>query len=670
MFRLISIVFAAVLFSGCGDAVSSAPASEKPGGFTVFDTETGDIPYPNNLLFSGSTDGTLNLPYDPQAPDATVIAAMNTLDGFSTVAPISITLTAEMDPATLPGHVHLFKVRTVTEPSSGVPAVVGTEKALVYGSEFAATLSGTKLVILPLVPLEGDSGYMVVLTDGIANASGQRLYPDATTQMLNGTYKLVDSQGNPTVYFDPDAATNAQTAAQLEGLRQLTQLMIAQAEVNGIERDHVVMAWSFNTQTIGEVAAAFADRNASGTLALQALGLTSSQLIGMAGEDNSSFNGSADVYAGTLSHLPYYLGVPSETDPSAPLTETFDFGQGGALPTARDNRTVPVLASVPKGLETPSSGWPVVIFQHGIFENRTNLLAIAEAFAAAGFAAVAVDLPLHGLTDTANPLYMPSLERTFDLDLSDNESGLPIPDGKIDASGTHYLNIYNLLTARDNLRQSTSDLLALQNALAAAVGVPFDATRTVFVGHSMGTIASFGYLAHAALETVTLGMPGGGIAELLNHSERFGPQIEAALAAVGILKGTPDYDAFIVAAQTLVDDADPVNYAVRTGTKQTIFTIGVKEDGLIPNSVATAPLSGTRPLILLSGGTDLNLSTAPGLLPVQGNTAVCFNVGDHVSFLDPRPYPDATVEMQTQTASWLASKGMAIQITDVSLLSQ
>lgn len=671
MLRLISFLFAAALLVGCGDGITTVSETEKPGGYTVFDDATGDIPYPNNLLFSGSIDGTLNIPYDPQAPEADVKAALNTLDGFSTVSPISVTITAEMDPGTLAGNVHLFKVKTITEPSSGVPAVVATEKALTYGEEFVATIRGLKLVILPLIPLEGDSSYMVVLTDGIANAAGQRLYADATTRMLNGTQRLADTNGNPTVYFHPDATVNAQTAAQLEGLRQLTQLMIAQAEAGGIARERIVMTWSFDTQSIGKVARALADHNASGTLTLQPIGLTSSQLIGLAGEDNSSFSGNADVYAGTLAQLPYYLGVPTEDAPTAPLDETFDFvPDSGDLPQVRDNRTIPVLSTVPRTMEAPESGWPVVIFQHGIFENRTNLLAIAEAFASEGFAAVAIDLPLHGITDISNPLYMASLERTFALDLIDNGSLLPIPDGKTDPSGTHYLNIYDLLVARDNLRQSTSDLLTLQNALSSAVGISFDAARVAFVGHSMGTLAAFGYLANASLETVTLGMPGGGIAELLNHSQRYGPVIEAALAANGILKGTPEYDAFIVAAQTIVDDADPVNYALGAGKKQTMFIVGVKEDDLIPNSVPTAPLAGTRPLITLTSSTDINLSAAPGLLPVTGNAAVCFAIGDHVSFLDPRPNLDVTVEMQTQTASFLYTKGAAVQITDASLLFQ
>ena len=56
-----------------------------------FDPANGVIPFPNNLLFSGTKDLTLNIPVDPSAADAGPKIAMNALDGFSTSAPWSVT---------------------------------------------------------------------------------------------------------------------------------------------------------------------------------------------------------------------------------------------------------------------------------------------------------------------------------------------------------------------------------------------------------------------------------------------------------------------------------------------------------------------------------------------------------------------------------------------------
>ena len=46
----------------------------------------------------------------------------------------------------------------------------------------------------------------------------------------------------------------------------------------------------------------------------------------------------------------------------------------------------------------------MVIYQHGITEDRGTLALIADAAAAAGFVIVGIDLPLHGIMPN-DPLY-------------------------------------------------------------------------------------------------------------------------------------------------------------------------------------------------------------------------------------------------------------------------
>src|SRR5690625_5411038 len=92
----------------------------------------------------------------------------------------------------------------------------------------------------------------------------------------------------------------------------------------------------------------------------------------------------------------------------------------------------PVLMTVPNelsGQSQPSSGWPVVIFQHGITGDRSQMLALADTMAAQGFAVVALDMPLPGFTDPSSPLYVGNTpfgeiatKRTFVLDLQDNDT--------------------------------------------------------------------------------------------------------------------------------------------------------------------------------------------------------------------------------------------------------
>lgn len=665
---LFSAAAVLTLFSGCNDAIDTLSSSKQPGAFTVMDVSGGNIPYPNDLLFAGSTDGTLNIPIAQGASDAVVKEALNRLDGFSTTSPITIGTTAPVENASLAHHVRLFKALGAASPQTNqIPAVLAIAQELEFGVDFAAFATGDRIAIVPYRPLEPDTTYVVALTRGIANADGQPLESDAATLMINGTQPLYDFTTQTPLVAHPSAQS-------LEALRQLNQMRNAalmtqegitcNADTRGVSCPDVLISWNFTTQSIGRVAKAFAAHNPDGNITVVSSGLSTSIL-------NPLF-GKADIYAGTLSGLPYYLGVQSSEDPMAPLLRSFEFNATSVLPQQRSIRTIPVLMSVPNaasGVTMPASGWPVAIFQHGITQDRTNLLAIADALAAAGYAGIAIDLPLHGVTDAASPFKTP-IERTFDLDLDQ--------DGAIDGSGAYYMNLANLSVARDNVRQSTSDLITLYNALDTLEGASIDHERVAFIGHSLGTIASFGFLdSNLTLESVTLAMPGGGIAQLLSHSPAFGQEIRDALASAGIEPDSAAYESFLLAAQTVLDDADPLNYAASVAPKHTIFALEAVGDGspqsgdqTIPNNVIPqAPLSGTDPLLHLLQMRDINASSAP-LTAVETNTKSRFTVGGHASLLDPAESLEATMEMQSQTASFIGSQGQFIRINNSAILAQ
>src|SRR3546814_11997302 len=89
------------------------------------------------------------------------------------------------------------------------------------------------------------------------------------------------------------------------------------------------------------------------------------------------------------------------------------------MPKEQSEQTIPVLVTIPNansGKTMPADGWPVVIFQHGITGNRTQMIAIAPALAAAGFATVAIHLPLHWSPPTVPPLVPGVAERPFGLE--------------------------------------------------------------------------------------------------------------------------------------------------------------------------------------------------------------------------------------------------------------
>jgi len=367
------------------------------------------------------------------------------------------------------------------------------------------------------------------------------------------------------------------------------------------------------------------------------------------------------------------------------------------------------LVTIPKSGCSPC---PIAIFQHGITTNRKSALGIADTLAnldASGgtaHATVAIDLPLHGLTKTSDPLYagdenstlQPAynnegdIERTFELDLVNNSDGSSGPDGQIDSSGKHFVNLSSLRTSRDNLRQAVADLLALTNGgLAQIAGtintvdgsISLDNTDVDYIGQSLGGIVGSTYLSQAdssSINRAVLSAPGGGIAKLLDGSPTIGPQIQRGLEQEGLSKGTPSYETFLGAAQTTVDTGDPLNYASGAVSDADVVafeivggTSGSKADQVVPNHLRKpfqagipkgtipSPTAGTDPLVTAMGLSSL--STGP--LSGGADTIVRFTEGVHSSLIDNGPNSDVTTEMQSIVTQFLIGGSFTISDTTV-----
>lgn len=706
----LALALSVSLLAGCGGSSNSPRAvpvtpAENNGGTPVsgiitarFDPSTGVIPTPNNLLLRDTTDLTLNIPVaggeastnfaDPQV-------AINTLDGWSTTAPWSFSFSDAPNPASVvPGQsVRVFEV-TLTGPGGGVTGIVRELQAGVdyVTAPVSSDSAGRTFAMVPLKPLKQLTSYMTVLTTGVRDSRGNDATPSQAYFLSKRTAPLC-AAGRSLDPLLPDA-----TACGLEPLRQLHGSHLAAAAAAGINRDSVVLSWVATTQSITPVLQAVRSITQPGAVNLSppVIEITDTGLPTVAA-----------VHVGTLA-VPYYLSAPSQDNLTAPLN-TFWRAAPGAyitpfasaglnpqstnitfanpIPVATRTVNVPLLASVPifgSGRTKPAAGWPVVIYQHGITRNRTDALAVAATLARQGFVVLSIDLPLHGLP-ASNPLAISNspfgaiaTERTFNVDYINNTTGAAGPDGTPDDSGAHMINLSSLLTSRDNLRQGVADLFVLARTipnidLDGDGAGDLDASRVAFVGQSLGAIVGTAFLAlEPTVNVGVLSVPGGGIARMLEASPTFGPRIRAGLAAgAGLQPGTPNYDAFFGATQQIIDSADPVNYGFASASNSILLheVVGngsnILPDQVIPNRVTGAPLSGTEPLIAALGLPSLTASTTAAN-GVRG--AVRFTAGDHGSLLSPTASRPATVEMQTQMASLIASGGLQVQITDTSVI--
>ena len=156
--------------------------------------------------------------------------------------------------------------------------------------------------------------------------------------------------------------------------------------------------------------------------------------------------------------------------------------------------------------------------------------------------------------------------------------------------------------------------------------------RVAYVGQSLGSIDGTTFMAIAQtpntyVQNAVLNVPGGGVVGLLLGSPTFSPIILGGLAEAGVLPGTPAFGQFVVAAQTVIDSGDPINFAFATANKNilaqevvggsppvagdiSIVACGSNcydangnwlPDQVIPNTSAGFPLSGGNPLIAALG---------------------------------------------------------------------
>jgi|SRR5579863_1220990 len=700
-------------FSMNGNPGGGTAPTQKAASTALYQVKVGLLPYPFDVYFANSTDGTLNIqPANALIPNQ---AAVNSLDGFSTNAAIRERFNGPIDVASLatPGAVVMIHIST---NNAGPQAKAPVEPAIVGGTGAFAPLLGcvvggscagadysvgvaaddaTILEITPLHPLAastclptppattspcaaangGNGEAYLVLLSNLITVGGAAAVPD--TDYASFLTALATSPICASI-TDPQLNPVCQLTGAHLGLAQLYAHLAP-----GYNPANIVASFSFSTQSTVDSLEILSATTPPQALKLNATGLPTSAA-------NPKLAGHADFFVGVLT-VPYYLSAtapltaswqaaPFALDPTSTNVTRFN-----PVPVATQTLMIPVLATVPNAnsafvkacIATPPcpTTWPVLIFQHGITRNREDMFGVADSFADAGFAVVAIDLPLHGVTSTADPLYasaanplyaglglpmtQQSIERTFDLDTS----GMA---GQIDPSGSHFINLASLLTSRDNLRQGAADLITLERSVAGATlnnvpGAPpiFAAGKTHYLGHSLGAIVGtvfLGVVPASDVSTGTLASPGGNVTQLLLNSPTFAPVINAGLEAQGLIPGTTLYAQFFRDAQNAVDSGDPISYVAQAAALHPIHLLqvvgggGSLPDQVVPNSATAALIKasayGPVPLSQIKASQAPIVNVAAG---IRGY--VNFTQGDHGSIIDD-VVPAVTAEMQTEAISF------------------
>ena len=696
------ILAGCTILAACGGDNSSetsvnnvVPPEARPvvASRVVFQPADGVLPLPSDLLFSGTTDGTLEPPDEADAKadeDQTVnlanpAVALGGLDGWSTQMPMRVSIATTEGARVDASSVGAASVLMVQTDCGLGGRGCSSFTPLTYGVDYVAVAGADTVSVVPLKPLAAKTNYIVAFTNGLADSQGSAIAASELYEQLTSDISI-DNEGL------------AGLRAAINGYQNIV------AGATGTAPADIIFTNSWTTTSAGDVSIATA-RAITARLAPSVSGIAPHPVFSTTADLGGQ--GIADVYQGSIT-LPYFLADSTAEAPRAALTERFtalcdngvllsqadpdvlatltpgpnaaacaalelgDFGldseryvtRYNPVAEARSIKNLEVILTVPNARSGQNGPFPLVMYQHGITRNKETILAIADSLAAAGLAVIAIDLPLHG-------------SRGFDVD-GDGEDDINASDNVV-----HYMNLQYLLTGKDNLRQSFLDMLGLRMAIqngfsfadsASISDADFDRSSLKFVGTSLGGITGTAFTALAAalempVESAAFVVPGGGIVPLLLDSGDFGRLVRSSVleaaeldpATVDAATAASVLGMFAFAAQTIIEGVDPNNYAATVAATTPAYMAQVNGDQTIPNRSSFGGLSfgGTEPLANFMGLSQVSFGDEPA-----ARGFVKFTEGYHGTFLDPSQSPQAsataTAEMQTQVATFLASGSIAV----------
>lgn len=524
----------------------------------VMDAEAGRMPLPSDFLRNPAS-GRVELPVAPGDSEGTrhIKAALNRLDGFGLSSGLTFELSAPVDPSSVtPETVRLFAVPEAAPPYE-VPVEVRTR------------VRDTAVTVTPSDgPLAPATDHVLVVSSSVSDPLGAPVGP-----MLPGLFIGLDAP----LYADGASqhpSLDAESAARLEPIRARLE---AGLERLALDDAAVAVAWPFRTMTVFEPMRQHRD----------AARIMDTPVDPFDVEDRSPAAAALDFPLSALTLLRVrrvYEGkivVPDFLDPVTRAARE----DGGWAP-----REVKFVMTVPRGLEE-GAPMPVAIFGHGLMTERRFVLALADALAGEGIAAVAIDLPFHGERThcvwkgpqcVVNPLD-PTGDQICPSPCARNTTCSP--DGRCvdsagegnhlatwplvgfpQASGGAFVDVDSMDGTRDHLYQAVTDLSALYRSLregdwASVVGHEIDPDIS-YVGQSLGGVLGALFVAvHPEVKRAVLNVPGSDLIDLFRESTVFAPHFEAYLDNEGIARGSEEHERVLNVARWLMDSVDPQSFA-------------------------------------------------------------------------------------------------------------
>jgi hypothetical protein len=549
-------------------------------------------------------------------------AGFQALDGFSTTGAILAPTSELVQAATVtPASLLLYDLSDPANPVQVPPASLiiepceftsgcnsPTALSPVIAIQPAGATAGDPTSVFRSRPLKDNTNYAVVMTTDIKDKAGNAIGPGTVAKVVRFVNPITVAGKSGLRGIDDG------TAAALEKMRLQLKPVFATLAAAGKDASKIAMAYTFKTQTILSQAvqlAALPYTTPDGT----ALPIAATFAARQPADAFARYGADANVIP--LSNIAEILEVDIPTfNALDPVTGAFL-----ADPTRAVVEPIHVLIATPLQSNTsipactgPLAGFgkcaPMMVFRHGLGGGRANMLAIADRNAAAGMVTVAIDAAKHGdrsfcTSGTSGAASGCNNGAMCTTTLPPGAQGDAAPPGTCGADGfdrrpvsptctgacataavagiprvsSNYLITANFFRTRDTFRQDLIDESQLIRALAfsptgapptghvvfdrmAGQGVIIDPAAIYFSGQSLGAIQGLvDVAANPRISKAVFTVGGGTVVDIFSNSPAFSAQFDQLLAGLGVQRGTSQFLQLLVVAKTVLDPADPVNFA-------------------------------------------------------------------------------------------------------------
>ena len=496
--RAILITFALLFFGLISTGAPAAPAQENvEARFDLADPAGGPFPSDRFTVSDSSqlTGVRIKLPKPDcsvQPSDCSDIDVLNTLDGFNMQPRLSIPFTSAIDPATVTSDtVFLFKLSCLISTCPG-DSRIGINQVVWDPATNTLYAESDGL-------LDQDARYLLVVTNGVRDPSGERIDANQFRDVLHA------GETN-------DPSETAYRQALLAALDQLT-------DSTGMPPGQVAVASIFTTESATAVMEKIRDQlaDAAPTPVDFLLGTNGERTVFPLADVVSITWRRQETTAPSFASVSVPLAMLRTVPGAIPAIDgtigRIAFGKYRSPDYETANGVIPAVGTLtgtpavqrtndvyfnlylPSGPE-PASGWPVVITGHGAGDNKNTgnaPVAIAATLAEHGLATIAINVVGHGggplgtltvtKTDTST-VTLPAGGRNIDR----NGNGVfDQPAGSLpEAFYTTPASPEAILFTRDGIRQTVVDLMQLVREIQVGVdvdgdGVPDIIQRTVTV---------------------------------------------------------------------------------------------------------------------------------------------------------------------------------------------